>query len=44
MGLIRRLLTHLSTRRCRDEACLAREPHDSHLTLLGRLRFTGSIR
>ena len=33
----------LSTRRCRRIICRETEPHDSHLTLIGRLRYRGRI-
>lgn len=42
--MINYLLTKMSTRRCRDAECQAREFHTAHLTALGRLRFTGSAR
>lgn len=40
--MIRPLLVALSTRRCRG--CADLSPHTAHLTALGRLRYTGSIR
>lgn len=33
----------LSTRRCRRIVCRESEPHDSHLTLIGRLRYRGRL-
>lgn len=35
--MIRRLLSALSTRRCRG--CASTEPHSHHLTWLGRRRY-----
>lgn len=33
----------LSTRRCRGIFCRDTDPHDSHLTLIGRLRYRGNL-
>jgi hypothetical protein len=33
----------LSTRRCRRIFCRETEPHDSHLTIIGRIRYTNRL-